>query len=160
MNEQMKMQADKMLEFAKEARIPENVQAMAEETVINSRAAYDQFAETAHNQSKVAGQMFDAAHVGMRTLGEKAMENMTANTMAAFDAAEEIVRARTMPEAVRLQADFFQQQVNVAGKQTQEFMELSTQIAQEAFQTMSSAAATATAAQAQPVKKAASKAKR
>ena len=73
--------------------------------------------------------------------GEKAVENFTANTQAAFDAAQAIASASTIPEAAKLQADFFQQQLATAGAQTKEFFELSTKLTQETFQTMNSATA-------------------
>ena len=62
------------------------------------------------------------------------------NTEAAFDAAQAIVRAKTIPEAARLQADFVQQQLAVAGAQTKELLELSTKVAKQTFEINNAAA--------------------
>ena len=59
---------------------------------------------------------------------------------AAFDAAQAIVRAKTIPEAARLQADFVQQQLAVAGAQTKELLELSTKVAKQTFEFYNAAA--------------------
>ena len=82
-----------------------------------------------------------ASQAGAKAIGEKIVHNTAINTEAAFDAAEAIARADTLPEAARLQANFFQQQLAIAGAQTKELFELSTKVAQQTFETMNSAAA-------------------
>ena len=69
------------------------------------------------------------------------MTNANANTEALFDAAQAIARAKTLPEAARLQADFVQQQTAAASAQTKEFFELSSKVAKQTFETMNAAAA-------------------
>ena len=76
-----------------------------------------------------------AAQAGAKSIGEKVLHNTAVNTEAAFDAAQAIVRAKTIPEAASLQADFLQQQFAVAGAQTKEFLELSTKVASQTFET-------------------------
>jgi hypothetical protein len=44
-----------------------------------------------------------------------------------------MARARTFPEAARLQADFVQQQIAAAGAQTRELFELSTKFMKQTF---------------------------
>jgi len=75
-----------------------------------------------------------------RALSEKVLTNAAAATDAAFEAAQAIARARTIPEAARLQADFIQQQFATASIQTKELFELSTKMAQQTFASMNSAA--------------------
>jgi hypothetical protein len=81
-----------------------------------------------------------AAHAGAKTIGEKVLRNTEINTEACFDAAQAIARAKTIPEAVRLQSNFVQQQLAVAGAQTKELFELSAKVAQQTFETVNSAA--------------------
>ena len=81
-----------------------------------------------------------AAHAGAKTIGEKILRNTETNAEAAFDAARAISRAGTLPEVVRLQTSFLQNQFAVASAQTKELFELSTKVAQQTFETMNSAA--------------------
>ena len=77
----------------------------------------------------------------VKAFGEKVLHNTTVNTEAAFDAAQAIARARSLPEAARLQADFMQQQLAVAGAQTKELFELSTKLARQTLESVNAAAA-------------------
>ena len=54
--------------------------------------------------------------------------------------AQAMVRAKSIPEAGRLQADFMQKQFAIAAAQTKELFELSTKIAQQTFGSFSAAA--------------------
>lgn len=139
MNDQFARQAQDMFAAARDAQIPENVQAMVEDGVAKSRDAFDKMSVAAQDNAKAVEEMVVAAQDGAKTLGEKILENTTVNTEAAFDAAEQMSRAKTFPEVVRLQASFFQQQVAVAGAQTKELFELSNKVAQEAFETANTA---------------------
>lgn len=139
MNDQFTRQAQDMFAAAKEARIPENVQAFAEESVIKTREAYAKAQAVTKDGVKVAEDVVLAATAGAKALGEKMLHNTTVNTEAAFDAAQAIARAKTLPEAARLQANFVQQQMAVAGAQTKELFELSTKIAKQTFETMNAA---------------------
>ncbi len=69
------------------------------------------------------------------------LDNATANTEAVFNAAQAIAKAKSLPEAARLQTEFFQKQLAVAGEQTKELFELSARVAQQAFQTVNEVAA-------------------
>ncbi len=139
-NDQFTRQAQDMFNAAKEARIPENVAHVAEEAVAKTREAYQKLAVAAKDNAKVVEDVVLAAQAGAKAFGEKVIHNTTVNTEAAFDAAQAIVRAKTLPEAARLQADFVQQQFAVAGAQTKELFELSTKIAKQTFEQVNAAA--------------------
>jgi phasin len=139
MNEQFTRQAQEIFNAAKDARIPENVQAFAEESVAKTRDAYQKFNTAAKDNAKVMEEVMLNAHAGARALGEKIMTNTAANTEAVFDAAQALARARTLPEAARLQADFVQQQMAAASAQTKELFELSTRVARQTFESMNAA---------------------
>ena len=135
--DQFTRQAQDMFNAAKEARIPENVQAIAEEGVAKTREAYSKISAVAKDNAKVVEEVLLAAQAGAKSIGEKVLHNTAVNTEAAFDAAQAIVRAKTIPEAARLQADFVQQQLAVAGAQTKELLELSTKVAKQTFEILS-----------------------
>ena len=121
-------------------RIPENVQAFAEESVTKTREAYNKLSNVAKDNVKVLEEVMLATHAGAKAIGEKVLQNSVVNTEAAFDAAQAIARAKTFPEAVRLQANFVQQQLAVASSQTKELFELSTKVAKQTFETLNVAA--------------------
>ena len=140
MNENFARQAQEFFGVAKDVRIPDNVQAFAEESVAKSREAYLKINAAAKDGAKVIEEVVLTAQAGAKALGEKVLNNASANTEAAFDAFQAIARARTLPEAARLQADFMQQQFSVANAQTKELFELSAKIAKQTFETMNAAA--------------------
>ena len=140
MNEQFTRQAQEMFNAAKDARIPENVQAFAEDTVAKSREAFQRVNVMTKDSVKVAEEIMLASHAGAKTIGEKMMHNTAVNTNAAFDAAQQMARAKSMQELARLQADFFQQQMAAASAQTKELFELSTKVSRQTFETISGAA--------------------
>ena len=81
------------------------------------REAYNKSAPWRDNV-KVLEEVMLATHAGAKAIGEKVLQNSVVNTEAAFDAAQAIARAKTFPEAARLQANFVQQQLAVASSQT------------------------------------------
>jgi len=85
-------------------------------------------------------EMLLATHAGYKAIGEKMLHNTTVNTESAFDAASAMSKAKTVPEAMRLQADFMQQQFAVASAQAKELMELSTKVSQQTFETINQTA--------------------
>jgi hypothetical protein len=138
--DQFSRQAQDMFSAARDARIPENFQAIAEDSVAKSRELYHRVNTAAKDGAKVIEEVVLTAQAGAKALGEKVLHNTAANTEAAFDAAQAIARARTLPEAARLQADYWQQQLSVAGVQTKELFELSTKVAKQTFETFNAAA--------------------
>jgi phasin len=140
MNEQFTRQAQDMFRAAQDARIPESMQAMAEDGVAKTREAYQKLQDAAKDNAKVVEDVVLAAQAGAKAIGEKVLHNTAVNTEAAFDAAQALARARSLPEAARLQADFVQNQLAVAGAQTKELFELSTKIARQTFESMNAAA--------------------
>lgn len=135
MNEFIQRQAEEFLNAAKAARLPGNVQAFAEESVAKTREAFDKLSHVAKNHAKAAEEILLATQAGAKAIGTKVLDNATANTGAAFDAAQAMAKAKSLPEAARVHADFVQKQMAVAGEQTREIFELSTRVAQQTFET-------------------------
>jgi len=140
MNDQFARQAQDMLAAAKEARIPENVKAFAEESVAKTRDAYTKINAATQDSVKAVEEIVLTAQAGARTFGEKVMQAAAVNAEAVFDAAEAIARAKTFPEVARVQADFLKQQFATASSQTKEFFELSNKLSRQTLETMNSAA--------------------
>jgi len=141
MNDQFKRQFEDMLGAAKDARIPDNVMQIAEQTVERSHDTYQKLTAVARDNAKMAEEVMLTAQAGAKSLGEKIVANTYSNTEAAFDAARAMARAKTLPEVARLQADFMQSQIAIAGQQARELMDLSTKMLRHSFDTMSTATA-------------------
>lgn len=140
MNEQFARQAQEMFNVAKDARIPENFQAFAEDSVSKSREMFLKVNAAAQQNAKVLEDMMLASHAGAKSISEKVLSNTAANTEAVFDAAQAMSRAKTLPEAARLQADFMQQQMAAVSAQTKELFELSSKMAKQTFDSINVAA--------------------
>jgi hypothetical protein len=140
MNDAFTSQAEQMFNAASNVRMPENVQAMMVDGVAKTREAYEKAAATARDQAKVAEELMLAGQAGAKAIGSKLIENTVVNADAAFDAAQAMARARSLPEIARLQAEFLQRQFAMAGAQTRELLELSGRVAKETFATYNSAA--------------------
>jgi hypothetical protein len=140
MTDQFARQAQDMLAAAKEARIPENVQAMAEDGVAKSREAYAKMSVAAQDGAKAMQEIMLTAQAGAKSIGEKMLHTATVNAEAMFDAAEAMAKAKTVPEVARLQASFMQQQLAAASAQTKEFFELSNKIGRQTLESMNAAA--------------------
>jgi hypothetical protein len=79
------------------------------------------------------------SQAGARAIGERVMRNIEINADAAFNAAEAMARAQTVPEFFQLQANFVQEQLNTSAKQAKDLLDLSAKIAQQTFETMNAA---------------------
>lgn len=132
-------QAQEIFTAGKDAKVPENVSAFAEDAVAKTRDAYQKITAVAKDNAKVAEDVLLTTQAGAKSIGEKMVANTLANTEAAFEVAQAIARCRTFPEIARLQANYLQQQFAVAGSQSKELFELSSKVAKQTLETMGSA---------------------
>lgn len=133
-------QAQDMLAAAKDARIPENVQAFAEESVAKTRDAYSKMSAATQDSVKAMEEIMLAAQAGAKTFTDKMIHAASVNAEAAFDAAEAMAKAKTVPEVARLQANYIKQQLAATSSQTKEFFELSSKIGRQTLESMNSVA--------------------
>ena len=139
MNNQLVRQTEEMLHAVRAARIPENIKVLAEESVEKSREAFDKLQTVSKDSSKALETVMTTAQTGARSITETLLRNMERNAEAVFDAASEMARAKTVPEAIQIQASFVQQQMTASVQQTQELMDLLAKLAQQMFETMNAA---------------------
>jgi hypothetical protein len=140
MNDQMRKQAEQLMKAAQDVAVPENLQAMAQQGVARTREAYAKAATAAKDNAKVLETVAAEAQVGARAISDKFLANFADNTEAAFDAAEAIARAKSLPEAAKMHADFVQSQLTAYGKQTKDLLELSGKVTKQTFESLSAAA--------------------
>jgi len=140
MNEQFTRQVEEFFAVSNNVSIPDNVQSIVEDGVAKTRDAYLKINAVTKDGAKAFDEAMTAAYAGTKTLAEKVQLNIEANTKAAFDGAQSISRARTLPEVVRLQANYLQNQVVATSVQAKELCELSAKVVQQTFEAMSAAA--------------------
>jgi hypothetical protein len=140
-NQQFGKQAfDQAEKLFKDARVPENVQAIAQQGVAASKELFAKTAAAAQDSAKVITEMADTAWGSTKMLNEKIVQNMTANAEAAFSAAQAMASAKSLPELAKLQSEFAQQFATQAAEQTKEFFDLSTRATQHMFEKAQAAA--------------------
>ena len=122
------------------ACLPEQVQAVAQESVARSREVYRKSAATAQGGARLFAEVAETAWGSAKLLNDKVARNLAANTEAAFKAAEMFAKAGSLLEIVTLQGDFLRQLLVATGEQTKEFADLSTRATQHVLETMQSAA--------------------
>src|SRR4029079_4675087 len=95
-------------QFLKEVRLPENVQAIAQQGVAKTHEFYTKSAATAQESAKVLTEVAETAWGSTKMRSEKLVQNVTANIEASFVVAHAIAKAQSLPEALKLQTEFFQ----------------------------------------------------
>ena len=130
-------------QFLKDARLPENVQAFAQQGVAKTHEFYTRSAATAQESAKVLTEVAETAWGSTKMLNQKLVQNLTANIDASFTAAHAIAKAQSLPEALKLHTEFFQKLAAQTAEQTKEYFDLSTRATQHVFEQMQAAAAKA-----------------
>jgi phasin family protein len=121
-------------QFLKDVRLPENAQAIAQQGVAKTHEFYTKSAATAQESAKVLTEVAETAWGSTKMLNEKLVQNFTANIEASFVVAHAIAKAQSLPEALKLQTDFFQKLAAQTTEQTKEFFDLSTRATQHVFE--------------------------
>ena len=140
MNAPFSFPTDELFKATKAFQMPEQVRAMAEEGVAQSRKAYTQFAGLAEYNAKATQDVFATVQDGAKTITTKVFENVSTNTDAVMKAASEIARAKSVPDALRLQAEFMQAQMSLFAAQSQELFRLSAGVSKTAADKMGAVA--------------------
>jgi hypothetical protein len=133
-------QAEEMLKAAREARIPENVKVMAEQSVSQTRKAFDQLQSVTREHAAHTGSAMAVAQEHSKSIADKLLAHSSSNAEATFAAAMKIVQAPSLPEAARLQAEFVQSQFATASAQSQELFQLSSKAATTTMEQFQAAA--------------------
>lgn len=141
-NQQFSKEAfDQAEKLFRDARVPENVQAIAQQGVAASKDLFAKTAAAAQDGAKVMTEIADTAWGSTKLLNEKIAQNVSANAEAAFSAAHAMAMAKSLPEIARLQSEFVQKFAAQASEQTKEFFDLSTRATQHLLEKAQAAAA-------------------
>ena len=99
---------DQIEKLFKGARLPENVQALAQQGVTASKDLYSKTAAAVRDGATVITEIADTAWGSTKMLNEKIGQNLAANAEAAFTAAQAIATAKSLPEIAKLQSEYVQ----------------------------------------------------
>lgn len=117
-----------------DVRVPENVAAIAQKGLEQSKELYTKSTAAAQDGAKAMTDIADTAWGSTKMLHEKIVQNVQANTEAAFAAAEAIAGAKSLPEIAQLQGEFLQKLSSQTTEQTKEFFDLSARATQHVLE--------------------------
>jgi phasin len=125
-----KMEADmtKMFEGLDMA-VPEAVRSFAEQTVTQSREAYEQAKGAMEEAVEVLEKSIDQAGQGAAALNRKVIDITQTNLNTGFDLAKDLAGAKNIAEIMELQASFARKQFETLTGQAEEIRELTTKFA-------------------------------
>ncbi|MGA0561112.1 phasin family protein [Ancylobacter sp. VNQ12] len=112
--------------------VPPELHTIAEQGVVQARAAIDGFLNAAHKALDDAGRQVDAAHDQARDIGKTALKFAEDNIAAGFDFAARLAKATTVEDWTRLQADYVKEQSERLAEQTKKLGDQATSTAAKA----------------------------
>ncbi|MCB1441476.1 MAG: phasin [Methyloceanibacter sp.] len=115
-----------------DAQVPESVRAMAENTVNQTREAYERGKEALDESIDALERSFDAAGQGATAFNRKLIDIAQRNLNSGFDFAKSLAGAKTFAEIMELQSAFIRNQFEVFASQAAEVQELTKKIATDA----------------------------
>ena len=92
------------------AAVPENVRAMVEKAVDQSREVYDRSKDALDASVATLERTFDAAGQGVVAFNRKIIDIAQRNVNSGFDLAKSLAGAKNLSEMVELQAAYWQKQ--------------------------------------------------
>lgn len=125
-----KVEADmtKMFE-GMDMAVPEAFRSFAEQSVTQSREAYEKAKDAMEETVEVLEKSLDQAGQGAAAFNRKVIDITQTNLNSGFDLAKDIAGAKNIAEIMQLQSSFARAQFEALAKQAEEVRELTTKIA-------------------------------
>lgn len=143
MNEQFARQAQAFFADVADTKVPAEMQAIAQEGIAKARDAFATWNDAVLSGTRAINDVMLASQSGADTVGDAVLKNAHAAAEAAFDAAQGVARAKTLPEVAQLQMKFAQNQLALANQHGKSLFELSAKIARETTEAFTAIAAKA-----------------
>jgi hypothetical protein len=118
---------------------PAAMQAAAQEALARTHEACRNSLATAQGTARVFTIVAETTWGSAKLLSDRLLQNLAINTDAAFSAAQSIAAATSPAEVARLQGEFVQRFLEVAGEQARELVDLSARAAQHVLETTEAA---------------------
>ena len=137
--DKFKQQTEDLINAAKDMQHPEKLREIAEENLQKSTELYSNALEVTKDAREHYIKAMDVVRDGTQKLGEKALKNFNDNSEAAFEVMKEISTCKSVGEANQLIGEFLKKQMELAGNQTKDFVEVAKQVAEESGEAFQSA---------------------
>ena len=119
-------------EMPKNFDIPQNVKDLAEAGFDQARKAFDNFMSAAQKTATTLEDQGHAAQASAKELSGKAAEFAEANIRASLDHAERLLKAKDIPEALKLHSEHIQERMRALTEQAGEMRQAVTRAAMDA----------------------------
>jgi phasin len=112
--------------------IPASVREIASKSVEQARDAYNRFVDATRQAQDIASRSTEVFATGAREINERSLQYAEANIQASFEAANRLVKAKDIKEALDIQGQFARKQFETYTQQAQELSRIVAVTAQKA----------------------------
>ena len=112
--------------------IPKEMRSMAEASFDQARKAFDKFMESAKTTAGTMEERRDTVRAGAKEIGSKAVSYAEKNVQASLDYAQSLLKAKDLPEVMKLHADYVQSQMRALSEQASEMGQIVSRAAMDA----------------------------
>ena len=112
--------------------IPKEMRQMAEASVEQARKAFDKFMANAQATAGSIEERRATVRAGAKEIGAKAVSYAEKNVQASLDYAQSLLKAKDLPEVMKLHSDFVQGQMRSLAEQASEMGQIVSRAAMDA----------------------------
>ena len=112
--------------------IPKDMRTMAEASFEQARKAFDKFMESAKTTAGSMEERRDSVRAGAKEIGSKAVSYAEKNVQASLDYAQSLLKARDLPEVMKLHSEYVQSQMRSLAEQASEMGQIVSRAAMDA----------------------------
>ena len=112
--------------------IPKEMRQMAEASVEQARKAFDKFMTNAQATAGTIEERRATVRAGAKEVGAKAVSFAEKNVQASLDYAQSLLKAKDLPEVMKLHGDFIQGQMRALAEQASEMGQIVSRAAMDA----------------------------
>ena len=122
------------MDTTKPFEIPADMRKFAEQSMEQARKAFDNFVGAAQQAMNDLEGRAQAARSGAADVSGRAMTFAERNMAASFEFAQNLVRAKTPEDVLRLQTEYVKAQIQALNEQTKELAEATAKVAKDTTQ--------------------------
>ena len=112
--------------------ISKDMRAMAEASFEQVRKAFDKFMESARTTAGNIEERRDTVRAGAKEIGSKAVAYAEKNVQASLDHAQSLLKAKDLPEVMKLHSEHVQSQMRSLAEQASEMGQIVSRAAMDA----------------------------
>jgi phasin len=112
--------------------IPKEMRQMAEASVEQARQAFEKFMANAQATAGTIEERRATVRAGAKEVGAKAVSFAEKNVQASLDYAQSLLKAKDLPEVLKLHSDFVQGQMRSLAEQASEMGQIVSRAAMDA----------------------------